>query len=566
MKNISPLATAGLIIALAGCGASTNDSAKPANAFAAQVSQAGPNQALAAADYATVVQQLYVAYFGRPADTGGFASFKGQLADIGAPNDIQALIGVYGSDARVKSLVDSFSSSAEAAALYGNGDTAAFVTAIYTNVLGRDPDAEGKAFWVGEINKGNLTRAGASLNIMAGALKNSTAQGQLDAALVNKKITVALSFTDTLIAAPVNGYSGDAAAARARTMLSGLTASTPQSTYQASINALVSELAALVPSWSLRVPLATWLQQSVGVNYLVSGACTGSVSEANGAPSQVAFDGNSRIGIATAGVWTFTNCTPATFNATESNFYDANYTPVGSAITTANALSGTEFVTFVQPATPLPDTVRVGDSGTIGTATTYATSAKASSTGTRVYTYNIEADPGVTNTAIARLTTVTTNTAGQSVQLQTRYRLGANAAISKIAQDMQVATANGNVTLVKKAQPVGLSGTDTVVGTGAVATAGKQVTVHYTGWLYDPTVANRHGSQFDSSIGKAMYTFTLGAGTVIAGWDQGVVGMRVGGKRTLIIPSTLGYGASGAGSAIPPNAGLVFDVEVFNVQ
>ncbi len=569
MKTPRLLAVTSIVIALAGCGASTNDSAKPANAYAAQVvTQAGPSQALAAADYATVVQQLYVAYFGRPADTGGFASFKSQLAEIGVSNDIQLLITAYNNDARVKNLIDSFGSSAESAALYG-GDNAAFVTAIYTNVLGRAPDAEGKAFWVGALNGGGLTRARASLDIMAGALNNTSTQGLLDAALVNKKITVATSFTNTLIASPLNSYNGDAAAARARTMLSSLTASTSTATYQAAIASAVSDLEAAMPSWTLRAPMATWLAQSSSINFLVSGMCTGSVSDANGAPSQVTFDGSTRTAVSTASVWQFTNCNPATFSTVESTYYDSNYTLVGSAITTANVLRGTEFITFAQPATALPVSVHIGESGTIGTATLYATSAKAAATGSRVFSYVIEADEGSTTTAIATFTTRTTNTSGQPLlTVQTKYRLYANGTTNQIAQDLQYATTS-SIHLVKKAQLTTLSGTDTVVGTGNAAVAGNRVTVNYTGWLYDPTVAIRHEpTPFDTSIGvgKVPFSFTLGAGGVIAGWDQGVLGMRVGGKRTLYIPPNLGYGASGAGAAIPPNAGLVFDVEVLSIQ
>lgn len=108
---------------------------------------------------------------------------------------------------------------------------------------------------------------------------------------------------------------------------------------------------------------------------------------------------------------------------------------------------------------------------------------------------------------------------------------------------------------------------DSKVGTGAEAVAGTKVTVHYTGWLYDETAGNKHGSQFDSSRDHGEpFSFVLGAGHVIAGWDQGVAGMRVGGKRTLLIPAALGYGARGAGEDIPPNASLVFDVELLDVQ
>ncbi len=108
--------------------------------------------------------------------------------------------------------------------------------------------------------------------------------------------------------------------------------------------------------------------------------------------------------------------------------------------------------------------------------------------------------------------------------------------------------------------------TDTVVGKGAEAGLGNQVEVHYTGWLYDPAASNGRGKQFDSSVGRDVFSFQLGAGRVIKGWDKGVMGMKVGGKRTLIIPAELGYGKRGAGGVIPPDAILVFDVELLGVK
>ena len=112
--------------------------------------------------------------------------------------------------------------------------------------------------------------------------------------------------------------------------------------------------------------------------------------------------------------------------------------------------------------------------------------------------------------------------------------------------------------------PNGLKYTDTKVGDGAEATAGKKVSVHYTGWLYNN---GTKGAKFDSSLDRGQpFQFTLGAHQVIAGWDEGVAGMKVGGKRTLVIPPELGYGARGAGGVIPPNSTLMFDVELLGVQ
>lgn len=109
----------------------------------------------------------------------------------------------------------------------------------------------------------------------------------------------------------------------------------------------------------------------------------------------------------------------------------------------------------------------------------------------------------------------------------------------------------------------GLQYIDTLVGTGAEAAAGAYVQVHYTGWLYND---GTKGNKFDSSKDRNdPFAFDLGAGSVIKGWDEGVQGMKVGGARTLIIPAALGYGARGAGGVIPPNATLIFDVELLAV-
>ncbi|HQU97709.1 MAG TPA: FKBP-type peptidyl-prolyl cis-trans isomerase [Nitrosomonas sp.] len=112
-----------------------------------------------------------------------------------------------------------------------------------------------------------------------------------------------------------------------------------------------------------------------------------------------------------------------------------------------------------------------------------------------------------------------------------------------------------------------LQKTDVKVGTGEEAEIGKTVNVHYTGWLYDENAPDKKGKKFDSSYDrKEPFSFMLGAGRVIKGWDKGVQGMKVGGQRTLIIPPSMAYGAKGAGGVIPPDTTLIFDVELIGFK
>lgn len=138
----------------------------------------------------------------------------------------------------------------------------------------------------------------------------------------------------------------------------------------------------------------------------------------------------------------------------------------------------------------------------------------------------------------------------------------------------QSASASATVQVDIPAVPVigdtpqsGLVKIDTVVGTGAEATVGSKVYMHYTGWLYKPMAVKQRGRKFDSSHDRgAPLDFVLGIGRVIKGWDQGIAGMKVGGKRTLIIPNNLAYGSRGAGDIIKPGDDLIFDVELVDVK
>jgi FKBP-type peptidyl-prolyl cis-trans isomerase FkpA len=126
--------------------------------------------------------------------------------------------------------------------------------------------------------------------------------------------------------------------------------------------------------------------------------------------------------------------------------------------------------------------------------------------------------------------------------------------------------ASANTPAAQVSAPSKLEVIDVKVGNGKEAVAGSTVVVHYTGWIFDAKAEKQHGTLFDSSVGKSPFSFPLGAKRVIKGWDAGVAGMKIGGKRTLIIPAEMAYGARGAGDVIPPNAPLIFDVELLDVK
>ncbi|WGG50673.1 S8 family serine peptidase [Rugamonas sp. DEMB1] len=186
--------------------------------------------------YRLVTQQVYLGYFGRPADPNGLYWFADGLKNAGAPSNIVDLEKAYSTNPTVKGLIDSFGNSAESNALYG-GDNTAFVSAIYRNLFNRQPDAGGLAFWVNVINNGSLSRGAAALSIMAGGMPNA------DGVTVNKKAEVAVNFTKSLDLAPeIGAYSNDAAAAKARAMLAQVGSSTDVAAFQSVVDATIARI------------------------------------------------------------------------------------------------------------------------------------------------------------------------------------------------------------------------------------------------------------------------------------------------------------------------------------
>src|SRR5579871_901822 len=149
-----------------------------------------------AASYGNLVQELYVAYFGRPADYFGLQNFEAALAAANAPTDPAALASAYSTNSAVKNLIDSFGTSAESSALYGSGSTESFVNAIFENLFGRAAAVAGLNFWTNAINSGEVSKGDAALAILAGAepTSNSSSQAKADWDLVQAKVAVASNF------------------------------------------------------------------------------------------------------------------------------------------------------------------------------------------------------------------------------------------------------------------------------------------------------------------------------------------------------------------------------------
>src|SRR5476649_2843325 len=242
---------------------------------------------MAAQDYASVVQQLYVSYFGRPADYFGLQNFESQLNALNAPTTVAALNAAAQAapTSALGQLINSFSASTEATNLYGTDTsqigTSKFVEQIYLHVLNREPDAAGWTFWVNAIESGSLTRANAALAITQGATDNTTPAGLLDKATVANKLTVATNFTADLTGnvAAINGYSGDAAAATARGMLATVDSTTNTTAFQATVDSTVATITA---GPSVNTALTTGVDTIVGTaaNDVFTGTMTANTANA----------------------------------------------------------------------------------------------------------------------------------------------------------------------------------------------------------------------------------------------------------------------------------------------
>lgn len=235
MNMLNKTAAACLAAALlAGCG--SGDAPSPQALTTASITKTSSLER-APADYNPAMQRIYVAYFGRAADPAGLAFYANSLMAAGAATDIAGISSSYGSNASVKSLIDGFATSKESSDLYP-GDNSTFLDAVYRNLFNREPDAAGKAYWVGLMDSGAITRAVAAVSVMAGAQTT-------DLDLINNKTRVAGDFTTALdTAAERAAYDGLAANAVVRTMLSNVTLATDVNNFQATIDSTINSLVA----------------------------------------------------------------------------------------------------------------------------------------------------------------------------------------------------------------------------------------------------------------------------------------------------------------------------------
>jgi len=255
---------------------------------------------MAVADYATVAQQIYVAYFGRPADYYGLQNIEAALNAAGAPTNAVDLTNAYKTNAAVRSIMNSFATSAESTALY-TGNDAQFINAIYNNVLNRDADVPGLNFWVSALQTGAMTRAQAAQNILSAAVR--TGGNAADKALVENKVALAASFTSVLgeSTANITAYSGDVAAAAARELFHTVTADTTVADFADDIAATLQTLINNAPTNSISLTTAVDALNGTAGNDTFN-AIVGTGATLNALDSINGLAGTNTLSIKSAGV------------------------------------------------------------------------------------------------------------------------------------------------------------------------------------------------------------------------------------------------------------------------
>jgi hypothetical protein len=572
------LAFAGTLVMAAGCGGGSADAPAPRSTTLLATSAASVPDVQA---YHDAVQRLYVAYFGRPADVGGLAFYAGHLQAMGLPTDPKAVFDAYHTHSGVRDLVDSFANSKESADLYP-GDEGSFVDAVYRNLFNRTADAGGKAYWVDLLQRGLMTRSAAAVNIMGGA-QNS------DITAVNNKVAAASSFTGSLDSPQRQElYSGDVANALVRSILQKVDATTSASTIATTVNSMIGSLVGALPADGMYggaldsgMPLLALLLEN-GEFWGLYGAGNRASFEPAGFLQGQGTLAYPKLTINNARDFQPLPAVPVVLDlhyeprtalggtiSTNAGTFTFDAVPVSTAeydYSTPADLSKLTGTWHMSDSDGLGNTVVVGTTGLL-------TGQAATFDGQCSYTGGLTQRPGGKNVLNASVT----YGGGCALAYQTMTGIAVSMLLDEGATRMwalavrDVGMTAGNLLQGRSATALGraptLSSSDLVVGTGAMAVSGKRLTVNYTGWLYNSSKANLRSTRIDSSYERGQpFSFQLGAGGVIAGWDAGLVGMRVGGKRTLVVPGSLAYGSQGVPGLIAPNASLVFEVELLAVQ
>lgn len=587
MNNFPKSALAcAIALMLAACGGETSTDNTRNPTFAATTTAQAT--AVSKADYYAAMQHIYVAYFGRPADPAGLDYFAGELLAAGAPTEIGELNNAAKSNARIKGIIDIFSLSQESQDLYG-GDNGAFIDAVYTALFNRTAEEGGRKFWVDSLNSGGLTRADAALQIMVSALGT-------DVDIVNNKTSAAATFTTSLdLAAEQRGYSGLDANVVVRNMLAEVGLNTDLAAFQTRIDQTAAQLAAEAPPGAeggYHSKLANVGNTDIFMHvlnndeyYTVYGVPTpskfsvyafGNGTGLSGAvrftsnnmldygstpPSQATVDMGYTAGQSMNGaIHTKSGPLSLQFSATDPSFY--NY---GAAVNVA-AFNGEWRMEQLGQSVSYATISSGSISGQSQTGCTYSGSLAPHASGKNAMTATLTFGSSCSAALAGKTTT--------GVALSYLLNQGATRQIivmTKTADRATAALLSGS-----RATSLGMTSTvqtqDLVVGTGAAAQTGSRVTYHYTTWLYSENGTDKKGAKFETSkiAGYSPAVIEQLATTNVngAGFEQSVVGMKVGGTRRIIVPfSQSKYAAEAAGTtSVPGGASLVYEIEMVAVQ
>ncbi|NML61311.1 DUF4214 domain-containing protein [Massilia sp. RP-1-19] len=526
-------------------------------------------QAQPASAYYDVVQHIYVGYFGRPGDSGGVDYFAQLLSNLGAPTNIADLSVAFDSNSQVALVIDGFGTSAESQALY-SGDNNVFIDAVYRNLFGRPADAAGKTYWVDLLDRKIMTRASAAIKIMAGAQLTDRDE-------IAKRALVAGAFT-TALNTPQRqlAYSGLDANVVVRNLLGTVTLSTDPAAFAANIDFTLNTLVSQLGAQGMYAGKLTATGRLFNSLVLENGQYWGFYGTAtSGALSPTGFvqgSGSSSAGSFNANDLKDFGPNPAVLGSLTANYSSlvslAGTIAIGGSTLPFSGAGIAEASYRYNAPAKLSDLVGSQRmAGTLGHHIMLVNADGTFSATTLRCSYSGKFTPRPTGKNVFDVSWAfgagTCPLQGQSATgVAFSYAANAGATRSLIVAATNAARTTGTMAATPQD---GLVITDTVVGGGAMAVPGKSLTVNYTGWLYSETAPNKRGAQFDSSATRGPFAFPLGVGSVIEGWDRGVLGMKAGGKRTLVVPAELAYG-SRASASIPANSVLIFDVELLTVK